>query len=83
MDGRKPDTLSTGERKRVDIIRSIIKKPDLLILDEPTADLDGESASIIRESIKKLSEETKAIVYAVHIDQELIKMANKRIEIRS
>ena len=83
MDNRRPDTLSTGERKRVDIIRAIIKKPDLLILDEPTANLDEESASIIRESVRELSEEAKAIVYAVHVDQELINMANKRIEIRS
>jgi len=81
MEGKKPDTLSTGERKRVDIIRAIIKKPDLLLLDEPTANLDEESASIIRNMIEKMSGEAKAIIYAVHMDKALIGMANKIINL--
>ncbi len=82
MEDKKPDTLSTGERKRVDIIRAIIKKPDLLLLDEPTANLDEESASIIRDMIETMSGEAKAIIYAVHVDKALFGMANKRINLR-
>lgn len=59
MEHNKPDTLSTGERKRVDIIRAVIKKPDLLLLDEPTANLDEESASIIRRWLIALVERRK------------------------
>ena len=81
IEDRMPHTLSSGEKKRVEIIRALIKKPDLLLLDEPTADLDMESASIIRESIRELSEEARAIVYTVHLDQKLLEMAGKKIEI--
>lgn len=81
MEHKKPDTLSTGERKRVDIIRAVIKKPDLLLLDEPTANLDEGSASIIREMVDSLSGEAKAIIYAVHVDKALVGMANKTINL--
>jgi len=55
MEHKKPDTLSTGERKGVDAIRVVIKRPDLLLLDESTANLNKESNSIIRKMVDSLS----------------------------
>lgn len=71
-----PSTLSAGEKKRVLFARSLINKPKLLIVDEPTANLDDEtadeimqllyslnSASIlcITHDIKRLKEDTRKI----------------------
>ncbi len=63
----RPYKLSIGEQQRVAIARAIITKPDLLIFDEPTASLDGETGrriiSFIRENI--LSDK-RAIIVVTH-----------------
>lgn len=62
-----PYKLSIGEQQRVAIARAIITKPDLLIFDEPTASLDGETGkkiiSFIRENILN---DKRAIIVVTH-----------------
>jgi tungstate transport system ATP-binding protein len=59
--------LSGGEQRRVSIARAIVLKPEILLLDEPTADLDFESTRIIEEILKKINREQKTtIIVSTH-----------------
>jgi len=63
----KPDELSGGQRQRVAIARAMVSKPDLVIADEPTANLDSETTKKILSLMKTLNEENKtAFVFATH-----------------
>ena len=56
------DELSGGQRQRVGIARAIIKKPTLLLADEPVASLDPKAADLIMSLLKKINKEFKITV---------------------
>jgi len=62
-----PYKLSIGEQQRVAIARAIITKPELLIFDEPTASLDGDTGKKIIEFVKSdILNEKRAIIIVTH-----------------
>ena len=58
--------LSTGQKQRVSIARTILHDPPVLIFDEPTSGLDIISSQIILEFIKEAKESGKAIIFSTH-----------------
>ncbi len=63
---KKIDKLSGGERQRVGVIRALIKKPKLLIADEPTGSLDDDTTMLVFNLFKRLCENETTIVMATH-----------------
>jgi putative ABC transport system ATP-binding protein len=62
-----PGTLSGGEQQRVAIARAIVTDPDLIVADEPTGDLDAQSADAVLALLSELNREfQKAIVLVTH-----------------
>ncbi|WPU64992.1 ABC transporter ATP-binding protein [Peredibacter starrii] len=72
MGNRFPKQLSGGQQQRVSIARAIAGKPQLILADEPTANLDSKTAQEIIDLFKKLNQDFKlTFVFSTH-DQRLI-----------
>jgi len=67
LSGRRAVTLSGGEMQRVAIARAMVTEPELLLMDEPTANLDPVASEIIEALIKRINAERKTtIILATH-----------------
>lgn len=71
--------LSLGQRMRCEIAASLIHKPSILFLDEPTIGLDAVSKQIVREFIKKINKEEKTTIILTTHDMSDIEALAKRI----
>ncbi|XVG96168.1 cell division ATP-binding protein FtsE [Eubacteriales bacterium KG127] len=76
-----PDELSAGEQQRVAIARAIINNPKLLIADEPTGNLDPETAWDIMDILESINESGTTIVMVTHAKDIVDKMSKRVVAI--
>lgn len=69
--------LSVGERQRVEIIRCLLRKPKLLILDEPTSVLTPSAVQRLFETLRQIRAEGCAIVYISHKLDEILSLCDR------
>jgi len=81
MANKKPSKLSGGEGQRVAIARAMVKRPELVLADEPTANLDAKNAHAILQTMKKLNEELKTtFIFSTH-DEKVMGYLNRLIHL--
>lgn len=79
--GNRPNQLSGGEQQRVAIARALVTRPALLIMDEPTGNLDGVNAANVLNMIRNLQQQTgTTFVIATH-DPNVANAAQRSIRI--
>jgi len=77
----KPAQLSGGESQRVAIARAMVKKPTIVLADEPTANLDAKNSHNILQTMKNLNNELNTtFIFATHDDKE-IKYLKRKISL--
>ena len=77
----KPNMLSGGECQRVAIARAMVKKPMIVLADEPTANLDAENSHHILRTMEKLNQELNTtFIFATH-DEKVISYLKRRISL--
>ena len=77
----KPAQLSGGESQRVAIARAMVKRPDIVLADEPTANLDAENSHHILQTMEKLNKELNTtFIFATH-DEKVIKYIRRKISL--
>ena len=75
----KPPQLSGGECQRVAIARAMVKKPSLVLADEPTANLDAANSHNILKTMKELNRELNTtFLFATH-DEKVIKYLHRKV----
>jgi sodium transport system ATP-binding protein len=70
-------TLSTGQKQRVQLARSLIHRPPVMLLDEPTSGLDVVLSQVVTEYIAHLREEGKAVIFTTHRLEEAERLCSR------
>ncbi len=77
----KPGELSGGEQQRVAIARAIIHQPDLILAEEPTGNLDPQTAESILELLLELRTEVNGALVVVTHDHNLARRCSRRLQL--
>lgn len=78
----KPNQLSGGEQQRVAIARALVNKPELLLCDEPTGNLDSDNGQKILNLLKEISSQGRATVVLVTHDKDIAQIAGRMIYLK-
>ncbi len=73
--------LSTGERHRLGLVRALLQKPEVLLLDEPTAALDEAATRDVEELVKRELQSGTAILLVTHDVRQAERLASRRLTI--
>lgn len=74
----RPSALSSGEKQRVAVARALVNEPALIVADEPTGNLDAQSAAQIMGLLQKIRERGATVLIATH-DLDLVKRYGTRV----
>ena len=81
MDNRKPPELSGGQQQRVAVARAIVSRPDIILADEPTANLDSRTGAALLDIMRNLNKERgTTFVFSTH-DQMIMDHARRLIHL--
>ncbi|MXR52790.1 ATP-binding cassette domain-containing protein [Halovenus sp. WSH3] len=75
-----PDELSGGQKQRVAIARALINRPEILLADEPTGNLDRETGVTILEEVRRICERGVAVVAVTH-DELVTEYADRTVRL--
>ena len=80
---RTPNQLSGGQQQRVALARSLVIKPDVLLLDEPLSNLDAKLRLEMREEIRRIHQQTRiTTIYVTHDQKEALSLADRMAVLR-
>ena len=82
LGDRRPPQLSGGQQQRVAVARAMASKPDIILADEPTANLDSRTGAALLDLMRELNEELgMTFVFSTH-DQKIMDRARRLFVLR-
>lgn len=78
---RLPDQLSGGEQERVAIARAIVNRPPIVLADEPTGNLDSQTADDVIVLLKQLNQEGQTVIMVTH-NKKLCQHTDRTVHVR-
>jgi putative ABC transport system ATP-binding protein len=82
MENRRPAQLSGGQQQRVAVARAIVSQPKLVLADEPTANLDSQSAKHLMELFRVLNEKHGVTFLISTHDERVMRYAKRLIKMQ-
>ena len=82
MENRRPAQLSGGQQQRVAVARAIVSQPKLVLADEPTANLDSETATHLMDLFRELNEHHRVTFLIATHDERVMNYAKRLIKMQ-
>lgn len=78
----RPDSLSAGQKKRIDLARALASRPEFLVLDEPTGDLDTSMANLVMPLLRGLNRDHKTTILMTTAIPRHVSSNNDRLHLK-
>ncbi len=82
MENRRPSQLSGGQQQRVAVARAIVSQPKLVLADEPTANLDSETAAQLMDLLRELNQHHNVTFLIATHDERVMRYAQRLIRMQ-